>query len=111
MARALIRADDGTEKDVTEGIQAMYDLIIESMDWGSGFLSFEDAVPMAVVARALGFKRCDEVERYLLEHQRMEGRLPRRDGSWEPVPHDHLFSAKGACMWPRCKVEASDAES
>ena len=49
--RAIHRADDGTETDITEGVQALYDLVISSMDWGSGFWTYEDALPVAQVGR------------------------------------------------------------
>jgi hypothetical protein len=98
--RAIHRADDGTETDITEGVQALYDLVISSMDWGSGFWTGEDALPVAVVGRLLGFEQIDEVERYVND----------RNGSWWqkppdpqiPVPHDHVLNSAGRCIWPWC---------
>jgi len=65
VARAFARAEDGTETDITEGVQALYDLVISSMDFRSGFWTVEDAVPVAVIARLLKFKQAEEIERYL----------------------------------------------
>ena len=45
--RAFHRAEDGTDTDITQGVQALYDLVISSMNWGSGFWSWEDALPVA----------------------------------------------------------------
>jgi hypothetical protein len=41
--------------DVTEGVQAAYDLVLSSMDWGSGFLSIEDIEPLLRLALASGY--------------------------------------------------------
>lgn len=60
-------AGDGTQTDVTEGVQALYDLVLSSLDWGSGFWSYEDALPVAQIARLAGFGRCEEAERYVRE--------------------------------------------
>ena len=57
--------EDGTTVDLTEGVQCLYDLVINSMDWGSGFISAEEALPVAEVARACGFEQVEEVEKYV----------------------------------------------
>lgn len=56
---------DGATVDLTEGVQCLYDLVINSMDWGSGFISAEEALPVAEVARACGFAQVEEVEKYV----------------------------------------------
>lgn len=117
--RAFARKPDGTETDITEGVQALYDLVIGSMDFRSGFWSAEDARPVALLACACGFEKAEEIERYLrdrehddqrhqfkIERQRAEGahvilRWIERDGT--PLPHDHVFSVAGRCMWPACR--------
>lgn len=45
----------GDETDVTEAVQVLYDLVVQSMDWGSGFLSVEDVVPVYRLAELCGF--------------------------------------------------------
>jgi len=70
-------ADDGTQTDVTEGVQALYDLATGSMDFGSGFWTFEDALPVARIARLCGFSLVEEVERYVREKQRDRSAPPR----------------------------------
>lgn len=50
MTRVYARQDDGTEVEVTDGVQALYDHLAASMDWGSGFLSLEDVTGIIVVA-------------------------------------------------------------
>lgn len=70
MTRAYARDADGTETDITEGVQALYDLVISSMDWGSGFWTAEDARPVAILARRMRFERAEEAERYLRERER-----------------------------------------
>lgn len=63
---------DGTTVDVTAGVQALYDLVINSMDWGSGFLTSEDAEPVAEIARICGFEGVEAVERYVTDVLRSE---------------------------------------
>jgi hypothetical protein len=104
-------ADDGTQADVTEGVQALYDLVLSSMDWGSGFWSYEDALPVAKIARLAGFEQCDEAERYVREalHTKESDEWRRKSKlgeQWSNAPHDHVFSSAGKCMWRYCKAVA-----
>ena len=111
--RVLHVAEDGTRTDVTEGVQAMYDLVTGSMDWGSGFLSYEDAVPVGAVARLCGFEGIAEVERYLQDAlHREESDAWRRTQptptqayvNGNDIPHAHAWSSAGRCMWHYCNV-------
>lgn len=68
----VVRSDDGAEVDITEGVKCLYDMVIGSMDWGSGFWTVEDALPVAEVARACGFPNVDEVDAYLAARARDE---------------------------------------
>jgi hypothetical protein len=103
-------ADDGTQADVTAGVQALYDLVLASMDWGSGFLSYEDALPVAEIARLAGFEQRDEVERYVREalHSKESAEWQRQQSfplNYASIRHDHVWSSAGRCMWPCCRVE------
>jgi len=115
VARAFARAEDGTETDITEGVQALYDLVISSMDFRSGFWTVEDAVPVAVIARLLKFKQAEEIERYLRHQQhnreQQEFLARRQDAkAHRPLPeHDHVFSSAGKCMWFYCEALDADA--
>jgi hypothetical protein len=107
--RAFVRQPDGTETDITEGVQALYDLVLNSMDWGSGFLTAEDARPVALLARTLGFEQAEEAERYLRDQEHSEQqqeflrvRRETRQHINGRVPHDHVFSTAGRCMWSGC---------
>lgn len=60
---------DGATEDITEGVQTLYDLLIGSMDWGSGFLTIEDVMPVARIAHFCGFKGHEEVDRYIASEQ------------------------------------------
>jgi hypothetical protein len=108
--RAFARHRDGTETDITEGVQALYDLVLSSMDFRSGLWSAEDARPVALLARACGFENRDEIERYLREQEHSDQqreffrvRRETRQSINGRVPHDHVFSAAGRCMWSGCK--------
>ena len=57
-------AGDGTQTDVTEGVQALYDLVLALLVIR---LAYEDALPVAQIARLAGFGRCEEAERYVRE--------------------------------------------
>lgn len=46
---------DGGSVDVTEGVRTLYDHLIHSLDWGSGFLTTEEAVNIITVAQQCGF--------------------------------------------------------
>jgi hypothetical protein len=120
----FVRQPDGTEADITEGVQALYDLVIGSMDWGSGFWSAEDAAPVARLARLCGFEQAEEAERYLREQQHSEEQrqffLEHREavekhkamsGYGHEVPHDHVFSSAGRCMWPYCGAREESVPS
>jgi hypothetical protein len=120
----VVRGTEGGEQDITEGVQALYDLLIDSMDWGSDMLSAEDARPIALLARACCFERAAEAERYLREREHVEQQTKfiqkrqqeadhrSRDGwvfnvHWYgaagvPLEHDHVFSTVGRCMWLGC---------
>ena len=105
---------DGKMTNVTEGVQALYDLVISSMNWGSGFWSYEDALPVAEIAQLAGFERCDEAERYVREAlhrkdsgewQRLQACLTQAYVNGKDVPHDHVYSSAGRCMCTYCRAE------
>lgn len=56
---------EGGRTDITEGVKALYDLAVSSMDFGSGFWTVEDALPVAELARTCGFDKVEELERYV----------------------------------------------
>lgn len=102
------------ETDITEGVRALYDLAVSSMDFRSGFWTAEDAAPVALLGRACGFKEVEEVERYLRQQQHSDAQQeflrkhPEAQGRLGgPPPHDHVFSPVGKCMWPQCVAEES----
>lgn len=74
MKRIYVRNEDGMEVEITEGVQAMYDIVIGSMDWGSKFLTVEDALPIAALAKACDFKEWEEAERYVATMREYEER-------------------------------------
>ncbi len=70
MKRIYVEDKDGTKTDITEGVQAMYvqamrELLRDSLDRGSGMICPEDALPLVALARTAGFEAWEEVERYV----------------------------------------------
>lgn len=59
--RVFVRTEQG-DIDITEGVKTMYDLLVESMDWGSGFLSLEDVIEVSRLAQAMGFVSIPEAD-------------------------------------------------
>jgi hypothetical protein len=92
-------------------VQALYDLVIGSMDWGSGFWTVDDAMPVLHIAETCGFAGFEEARQYVEsqadspeQREFLKTHLTQRD-LWPPRPHDHVFSKKhGKCMWPGCSV-------
>jgi hypothetical protein len=110
----VVRIADGSEVDITESVQVMYDVIISSMDWGSGFLSVEEAVPVVHVAETCGFAKYEDAQRYVdeLRHSSEQERFIAERGldyrygfpyGRPPLEHDHVMSSAGRCMWPGCR--------
>lgn len=103
-------ADDGAQTEVTEGVQALYDLVIGSMDFRSGFWSYEDALPAAKIAELAGFEQRDEIERYVREalHEKESAEWQRKQTlplNYAGIAHDHVWSSARKCMWPMCRAE------
>lgn len=51
----IYATSDGRQVDVTEGVQVMYDHLIASLDWGSGFLDVEEMRAIVLLAETCGF--------------------------------------------------------
>lgn len=54
--RITLTLDDGTEHDVTEAVQIIYDALHASMDFGSGFLDTSEIMAMRRLSRAAGWE-------------------------------------------------------
>jgi hypothetical protein len=118
MMRAFARDGDGSETDITEGVQALYDLVLSSMDWGSGFLSFEDALPVAQIGRLMGFGQSEEAERYVAEQKHSDeqdefwrAHKETQGWGWGDIPHNHVYSSAGKCMWGGCNRKQGEADN
>lgn len=76
------------QQDVTLAVQCLYDLFISSMDFGSGFISVEDALPVGELAKLCGFDEDDRVTEYIVNH-RLEEELQKlrlsnmEKGTWQ----------------------------
>lgn len=54
--KIILTEDNGVEHDITDSIPFMYDAIIQSLDWGSGFLDLEDKLHIAYVGALAGYE-------------------------------------------------------
>lgn len=54
----------GDAVDVTDAMAALYDLAVNSTDYGSGFWTYEDARPVAEMAELMGWKGREEITKY-----------------------------------------------
>lgn len=102
------------DTDVTAAVQALYDLAVNSMDYGSGFWSAEDAEPVALLAKLCGFDGRKEIEKYIESQRFMAERGAYfRDTYWGVPgdPHDHRYAVvNGQCLWPGCKAKREAGE-
>lgn len=57
--KIVVTHDDGQSVDITKGVQVLYDQIASSMDWGSGFLDYEEVNAIRAVGYACGFEWLD----------------------------------------------------
>lgn len=58
--KITVEHDDGTTVDITEGVQLAYDMATSSMDWGSGFLDWEEMAVMVFLSQACRFSDFEE---------------------------------------------------
>lgn len=72
--RIIAQHDDGTEIDITEGVQIAYDVVVHSMDWGSGFLDTEEVDAIVNLARAARFPDFERIFNDVQERRAAEER-------------------------------------
>ncbi len=48
--------DNGAVHDITTGVQVLYDHMANSMDWGSGFLDFDEVQAIRALGYQCGFE-------------------------------------------------------
>lgn len=81
--RIYVETENGPT-EITEGVQVLYDHLVHSMDWGSGFLSVEDVEPILDLAETCGFKGVEDAQIYVVERRRESRRaeLTRQGVEW-----------------------------
>ena len=62
--RAIIRYPDGTEQDITDLVRILYDGVVGSLDWGSGWWSGEDAAAVAWIGFSFGWVNHQEAAEF-----------------------------------------------
>jgi hypothetical protein len=54
--QVIVLRDDDSKVDITESVEAVYELVVNSMDWGSGFFDKDDVWHIRKVQQACGFR-------------------------------------------------------
>jgi hypothetical protein len=98
--------------DITEGVEALYDSLITSINWASGFLDYETAVPIVALAKLLGFSDWEEAQEYIDAKKHAEDVAKANTIQRLMRMHQHLFSytdkyglrTSEVCQWPDCNV-------
>ncbi len=72
--------------DVTHAVQDVYDIAINSMDFGSGFLSTEEVGNLRALGKAIGAERFDYQHDRCLRcgHENERHSITRQQSCWEP---------------------------
>jgi hypothetical protein len=70
--RIIVQHDDGTEIDITEGVQIAYDCTVGSMDWGSGFLAVEEVDAMVRLSQACRFSDFEKIAQDVFQERQRE---------------------------------------
>lgn len=121
MKGRIIHVAGTSMADITAAVQVLYDLVIDSQNYGSGFWSIEDLQPVADLAILCDFNRAGEVQKYIddqrhydeMRKYQTEHFPVRLDKMFigmnmhdllsnDPVAHEHIYSSVNRCMWPRC---------
>ena len=59
--RVVLHCDDGSERDITEHFRLLYDLVVGSMDWGSGFLDLKESLQVLQIGAVTGWTNAAEI--------------------------------------------------
>ncbi len=75
--KIIVQRELGTpvETDVTEAVQIVYDTLLQSMDFTSGFLGVEELTALADLAKAAGFDCVEEVYRRIKVEEAEQERI------------------------------------
>lgn len=91
---------DGAIIDVTEGVLSLYDLVRQSPDWGSGFYTADDVLPVLHLARALDLDDLSDVEAYIAEYERQAEEHIRRQENIQAITEWRASNPADAPMPP-----------
>lgn len=91
--RIVVQHDDGSEQDITTGVQIAYDCVIHSMDWGSGFLDTEEVDAIVKLAENCRFPNFEELFNKVQDDRRRQEDAARRNKVEEQI-REELIKAK-----------------
>ena len=72
MAKAIYRDSNGKEVDITDLVKILYDGVINSLNWGSGWWDGEDAASVGWIGLAFGWASASEATAFAKDIKRYE---------------------------------------
>lgn len=70
--RAFILLEDGQEIEITDVLRVLYDGVVESLDWGSGWWDGEDAAAVGWIGLMFGWATGRKAARHAKDIQQFE---------------------------------------
>ena len=70
--KAYIRYPDGRETDITDVLKVLYDGVVDSLNWGSGWWDGEDAAAVGWIGLTFGWADARRAEQHAKDIQAFE---------------------------------------
>jgi hypothetical protein len=84
--KAVVTLADGTERDITGLVRVLYDGVIGSLDWGSGWWDGEDAAAVGWIGLAFGWADAEKAVQFAKDIERYQGMKTEIGAEVPPIP-------------------------
>lgn len=88
--KVYAQSEGGEPVDITEGVRVMYDAVLGSMDWQSGFLDLEELEALGQVADACGFDQIGEIYQRIQAEKTAQEAQAKFLAEHPPRPRTHI---------------------
>ena len=88
--KAYIRAEDGTEIEITDVLRVLYDGVVNSLNWGSGWWDGEDAAMVGWIGLTFGWAAGSDAAEHAKAIQAFERFRGVLDATVPPIPSPGL---------------------